>query len=248
MVDESQVALVTGAARGIGLAIAKALGRSGVRVAINDIISPEEMEKVIEALREERIEAVGYIASVVDRDKIREAVEDIIGKWGQIDILVNNAGVTRDGLFVRMKDDDWKMVLDVCVQGTYNCTKEVLRHMMKKKYGRIINISSVVGVMGNMGQVNYATAKAAILGFTKSLAREVAHLGITVNAIAPGFINTEMTRKLPEQVRELWLNQVPMKRWGEPEEVAQLVSFLASKGAGYITGQTIHINGGLLMS
>lgn len=248
MVDESQVALVTGAARGIGLAIAKALGRSGVRVAINDIISPEEMEKVIEALREERIEAVGYIASVVDRDKIREAVEDIIEKWGQIDILVNNAGVTRDGLFVRMKDDDWKMVLDVCVQGTYNCTKEVLRHMMKKKYGRIINISSVVGVMGNMGQVNYATAKAAILGFTKSLAREVAHLGITVNAIAPGFINTEMTRKLPEQVRELWLNQVPMKRWGEPEEVAQLVSFLASKGAGYITGQTIHINGGLLMS
>jgi 3-oxoacyl-[acyl-carrier protein] reductase len=146
-----------------------------------------------------------------------------------------------------MKDDDWNTVLEVCVQGTYNCTKEVLRYMMKKRYGRIINISSVVGVMGNMGQVNYSTAKAAILGFTKSLAREVAHLGITVNAIAPGFIDTEMTRKLPEQVREVWLNQVPMKRWGEPEEVAQLVSFLASKSAGYITGQTIHINGGLFM-
>ena len=247
MIGENQVALVTGAARGIGLAIARALGRSGVRVAINDVVAPQEMEKIIEALHGENIEVVGYVASVVEREKIREVVEDIVAKWGQIDILVNNAGITRDGLFVRMKDDDWRMVLDVCVQGTYNCTKETLRHMMKKRYGRIINISSVVGVMGNMGQVNYSTAKAAILGFTKSLAREVAHLGITVNAIAPGFIDTEMTRRLPEQVRELWLNQVPMKRWGEPEEVAQLVSFLASKGAGYITGQTIHINGGLLM-
>lgn len=245
--EERHVALITGAARGIGLAIARTLGQQGIVVAINDIVSPDEMERVVLELRSEGIEASGYIASVVDREGIRNVVEDIIKKWGQLDILVNNAGVTRDGLFLRMKDEDWKMVLDVCVQGTYNCTKEVLRYMMKKKYGRIVNISSVVGVMGNMGQVNYATAKAAILGFTKSLAREVAHLGITVNAIAPGFINTEMTRKLPEQVRELWLNQVPMKRWGEPEEVAQLVSFLVSKGAGYITGQTIHINGGLLM-
>ena len=247
MVFENQVALVTGAARGIGLAIAKSLGRSGVRVVINDIVSPEEMESTIAKLRAEDMEVAGYIASVTDREAIHTMVEDVVTKWGQIDILVNNAGVTRDGLFVRMKDDDWNTVLAVCVQGTYNCTKEVLRYMMKKRYGRIINISSVVGVMGNMGQVNYSTAKAAILGFTKSLAREVAHLGITVNAIAPGFIDTEMTRKLPEQVREIWLNQVPMKRWGEPEEVAQLVSFLASKSAGYITGQTIHINGGLLM-
>ena len=248
MVFENQVALVTGAARGIGLAIAKSLGRSGVRVVINDIVSPEEMESTIAKLRAEDMEVAGYIASVTDREAIHTMVEDVVTKWGQIDILVNNAGVTRDGLFVRMKDDDWNTVLAVCVQGTYNCTKEVLRYMMKKRYGRIINISSVVGVMGNMGQVNYSTAKAAILGFTKSLAREVAHLGITVNAIAPGFIDTEMTRKLPEQVREIWLNQVPMKRWGEPEEVAQLVSFLASKSAGYITGQTIHINGGLFMS
>jgi 3-oxoacyl-[acyl-carrier protein] reductase len=238
---------VTGAARGIGLAIARSLGRSGVRVVINDIVSPEEMENTVEKLRAEDMEVAGYIASVTDREAIHKMVEDVVTKWGQVDILVNNAGVTRDGLFVRMKDDDWNTVLEVCVQGTYNCTKEVLRYMMKKRYGRIINISSVVGVMGNMGQVNYSTAKAAILGFTKSLAREVAHLGITVNAIAPGFIDTEMTRKLPEQVREVWLNQVPMKRWGEPEEVAQLVSFLASKSAGYITGQTIHINGGLFM-
>jgi 3-oxoacyl-[acyl-carrier protein] reductase len=247
MVFDNQVALVTGAARGIGLAIARSLGRSGVRVVINDIVSPEEMENTVEKLRAEDMEVAGYIASVTDREAIHRMVEDVVTKWGQVDILVNNAGVTRDGLFVRMKDDDWNAVLEVCVQGTYNCTKEVLRYMMKKRYGRIINISSVVGVMGNMGQVNYSTAKAAILGFTKSLAREVAHLGITVNAIAPGFIDTEMTRKLPEQVREVWLNQVPMKRWGEPEEVAQLVSFLASKSAGYITGQTIHINGGLFM-
>jgi|YNPMSStandDraft_2_1061718.scaffolds.fasta_scaffold00022_6 3-oxoacyl-[acyl-carrier protein] reductase len=247
MVFDNQVALVTGAARGIGLAIARSLGRSGVRVVINDIVSPEEMENTVEKLRAEDMEVAGYIASVTDREAIHKMVEDVVTKWGQVDILVNNAGVTRDGLFVRMKDDDWNTVLEVCVQGTYNCTKEVLRYMMKKRYGRIINISSVVGVMGNMGQVNYSTAKAAILGFTKSLAREVAHLGITVNAIAPGFIDTEMTRKLPEQVREVWLNQVPMKRWGEPEEVAQLVSFLASKSAGYITGQTIHINGGLFM-
>lgn len=247
MTFESQVALVTGAARGIGLAIARSLGRSGVKVVVNDIVTEEVMEKVVAELKAENIEAQGYVVSVTDRERIRNMMEDVVEKWGQIDVLVNNAGVTRDALFVRMKDEDWQLVWEVCVQGTYNCTKEVLRYMMKKRYGRIINISSVVGVMGNMGQVNYSTAKAAILGFTKSLAREVAHFGITVNAIAPGFINTEMTQKLPEQVREVWLNQVPMKRWGEPEEVAQLVCFLASKGAGYITGQTIHINGGLFM-
>ncbi|MGQ9472494.1 MAG: 3-oxoacyl-[acyl-carrier-protein] reductase [Candidatus Caldatribacteriaceae bacterium] len=247
MTFENQVALVTGAARGIGFSIARSLGRNGAKVVINDIVSEEVMERVVAELKVENIEVKGYVVSVTNREEIRDMMEDVAEKWGQIDILVNNAGVTRDTLFVRMKDEDWQLVLEVCVQGTYNCTKEVLRYMMKKRYGRIINISSVVGVMGNMGQVNYSTAKAAILGFTKSLAREVAHFGITVNAIAPGFINTEMTRKLPEQVREMWLNQVPMKRWGEPEEVAQLVCFLASKGAGYITGQTIHINGGLFM-
>lgn len=243
-----KVALVTGARRGIGFAIARTLGMGGAKVAINDVASPEEMEEAISALKSEGIEAWGYVVDVTVREKIREMVEDIIARWGHIDILVNNAGITRDALFVRMKDEDWKAVLDVCLQGTYNCTKEVLRYMMKQRYGRIINISSVVGVTGNAGQTNYATAKAALLGFTKSLAREVAPLGITVNAIAPGFIDTEMTRKLPEDVREMWLQQVPMRRWGEPEEVAQLVAFLASQAAGYITGQTIHINGGLFMA
>uniref|UniRef100_A0A7V3YLV0 3-oxoacyl-[acyl-carrier-protein] reductase n=1 Tax=Candidatus Caldatribacterium californiense TaxID=1454726 RepID=A0A7V3YLV0_9BACT len=243
-----KVALVTGARRGIGFAIARTLGLGGAFVALNDIGSEEELRETVEALRQEGIEAQGYVADVTVREEIRAMVEDIIARWGHIDILVNNAGITRDALFVRMKDEDWKAVLDVCLQGTYNCTKEVLRYMMKQRYGRIINISSVVGVMGNAGQTNYATAKAALLGFTKSLAREVAPLGITVNAIAPGFINTEMTRKLPEEVREMWLQQVPMRRWGEPEEVAQLVAFLASQAAGYITGQTIHINGGLFMA
>lgn len=243
-----KVALVTGARRGIGFAIARTLGMGGAKVAINDVASPEEMEEAVSALKNEGIEAWGYVVDVTVREKIREMVEDIVARWGHIDILVNNAGITRDALFVRMKDEDWKAVLDVCLQGTYNCTKEVLRYMMKQRYGRIINISSVVGVTGNAGQTNYATAKAALLGFTKSLAREVAPLGITVNAIAPGFIDTEMTRKLPEDVREMWLQQVPMRRWGEPEEVAQLVAFLASQAAGYITGQTIHINGGLFMA
>ncbi|MEN3183517.1 MAG: 3-oxoacyl-[acyl-carrier-protein] reductase [Atribacterota bacterium] len=243
-----KVALVTGARRGIGFAIARTLGMGGAKVAINDVASQEEMEEAVSALKNEGIEAWGYVVDVTVREKIREMVEDIVARWGHIDILVNNAGITRDALFVRMKDEDWKAVLDVCLQGTYNCTKEVLRYMMKQRYGRIINISSVVGVTGNAGQTNYATAKAALLGFTKSLAREVAPLGITVNAIAPGFIDTEMTRKLPEDVREMWLQQVPMRRWGEPEEVAQLVAFLASQAAGYITGQTIHINGGLFMA
>ncbi|MDY0134424.1 MAG: 3-oxoacyl-[acyl-carrier-protein] reductase [Atribacterota bacterium] len=244
---ENQVAMVTGGRRGIGFTIAQILGENGARVAINDVASQEEIEKAVEELKEQGIEARGYIADVTKKEEIKTVVQDIINTWGQIDILVNNAGITRDALLVRMKDEDWKAVLEVGVQGVYYCTKEVLRYMMKKRYGRIINISSVVGVMGNAGQTNYSTAKAAILGFTKSLAREVASLGITVNAVAPGFINTEMTKKLPEEVREVWLQQVPLRRWGEPEEVAQVVAFLASRAAGYITGQTIHVNGGLVM-
>jgi len=244
---ENQVAMVTGGRRGIGFTIAQVLGENGARVAINDVAPQEEIEKAVEELKEQGIEARGYIADVTKKEEIKTVVQDIINTWGQIDILVNNAGITRDALLVRMKDEDWKAVLEVGVQGVYYCTKEVLRYMMKKRYGRIINISSVVGVMGNAGQTNYSTAKAAILGFTKSLAREVATLGITVNAVAPGFINTEMTKKLPEEVREVWLQQVPLRRWGEPEEVAQVVAFLASRAAGYITGQTIHVNGGLVM-
>ena len=244
---ENQVAMVTGGRRGIGFSIAQVLGRGGARVAINDVAPQEEIEKAVEELKKQGIEARGYVADVTKKEEIKTVVQDIINTWGQVDILVNNAGITRDALLVRMKDEDWRAVLDVGVQGVYYCTKEVLRYMMKKRYGRIINISSVVGVVGNAGQTNYSTAKAAILGFTKSLAREIAPLGITVNAVAPGFIDTEMTEKLPEEVREVWLQQVPLRRFGEPEEVAQAVAFLASRAAGYITGQTIHVNGGLVM-
>jgi len=244
---ENQVAMVTGGRRGIGLAIAQVLGQNGARVAINDVAPEEEIEKTVEELKKQGINARGYVADVTKKEEIKAVVQDIMNTWGQIDILVNNAGITKDALFVRMKDEDWKAVLEVGVQGIYYCTKEVLRYMMRRQYGRIINISSAVGVMGNVGQANYATAKAAVLGFTKSLAREVAPLGITANAVAPGFINTEMTKKLPEEVRETWLQQVPLRRWGEPEEVAQAVAFLASRAAGYITGQTINVNGGLVM-
>ena len=215
---ENQVAMVTGGRRGIGFTIAQILGENGARVAINDVASQEEIEKAVEELKEQGIEARGYIADVTKKEEIKTVVQDIINTWGQIDILVNNAGITRDALLVRMKDEDWKAVLEVGVQGVYYCTKEVLRYMMKKRYGRIINISSVVGVMGNAGQTNYSTAKAAILGFTKSLAGGGV-LSITVNAVAPGFINTEMTKKLPEEVREVWLQQClsvageSLKRW-----------------------------------
>jgi 3-oxoacyl-[acyl-carrier protein] reductase len=242
-----KVAIVTGGGAGIGEATVRLFAREGAQVVIAEA-NPERGKALEEDLKKQGFVAEFVEVDVSQKDSVDRMVEKVLHRFGQIDILVNNAGITKDALFVRMKDEDWKAVLDVCLQGTYNCTKEVLRYMMKQRYGRIINISSVVGVMGNAGQTNYATAKAALLGFTKSLAREVAPLGITVNAIAPGFINTEMTRRLPEEVREMWLQQVPMRRWGEPEEVAQLVAFLASQAAGYITGQTIHINGGLFMA
>ncbi|MCX6090212.1 MAG: 3-oxoacyl-ACP reductase FabG, partial [Candidatus Atribacteria bacterium] len=187
------------------------------------------------------------IADVTQRPEIETLVEKVLESWGRIDILVNNAGITRDANFIWLKDEDWTRVLDVCLQGSYNCTKSVIKPMLKRRYGRIINISSVVGVTGNTSQVNYSTAKAALLGFTKSLAREFASRGITVNAIAPGFIDTEMTRVLPEEVRKGWLVQIPVGRLGQPEDVSEMVAFLASQAAGYITGQTFHVNGGMLM-
>ncbi|HSV31299.1 MAG TPA: 3-oxoacyl-[acyl-carrier-protein] reductase [Atribacteraceae bacterium] len=242
-----QVALITGASRGIGLAIARALGQRGYRIAFNDVSERETIDCAVHDLVSQGIEAVGYTASVTDLPVLSKMVDELTDRWGGIDVLVNNAGITRDGLFVRLPEIRWNEVLTVCLLGTVHCSRAVLKGMLKRRYGRIVNISSVVGFTGNAGQTSYATAKAAIIGFTRSLAREVAGRNVTVNAVAPGFIDTDMTKALPEEVKESWLSQVPLKRWGTPEDVAEVVAFLVSPSAGYITGQTIHVNGGLYM-
>jgi len=248
MIDlHNQIALITGAGRGIGFATAQVLGRYGAKIIIGDIAAEEDLSRAVAQLKSTGIDANYFMTDVTQKDQVNRMVEEVISKWDRVDILVNNAGLTRDALFLRMKDEDWNQVLDVCLQGTYNCTKSVMKSMVKRRYGRIINISSVVGVIGNTGQVNYSTAKAAILGFTKSLAREVASRGITVNAVAPGFIDTDMTRNLPDEIKKGWINQIPVGRLGQPEEIAEVIAFLASQAAAYITGQTIHVNGGMLM-
>lgn len=248
MVDlKNQIAIITGAGRGIGFATARILGLYGATPVICDVLSESELTQAIEHLQADGIGAFSYRVDVTNKEQIDKMVLDVLERWNQVDILVNNAGLTRDAALLRMKDEDWHLVLNVCLQGTYHCTKSVLKSMVKRRYGRIINISSVVGVIGNAGQVNYSSAKAAIIGFTKSLAREVASRGITVNAIAPGFFDTDMTRNLPEAIKEGWINQIPIGRLGQPEEIAEAVAFLSSSAAAYVTGQTLHINGGMVM-
>ncbi|MFD2166542.1 3-oxoacyl-ACP reductase FabG [Thalassotalea euphylliae] len=239
---EGKVALVTGASRGIGKAIASQLKELGATV-IGTATSEGGAEKISDYLGAGN----GMVLNVTSDDSINALFEAIKTNHGGVDILVNNAGITRDNLMMRMKDDEWNDIIDTNLSSVYKISKAVLRPMMKKREGRIINIGSVVGTMGNAGQVNYATAKAGLLGFTKSLAREVASRGITVNTIAPGFIDTDMTQTLTDEQKEGIFSQVPANRLGKPEEIASAVAFLASNAAGYITGETLHVNGGMYM-
>ncbi|REL35804.1 3-oxoacyl-ACP reductase FabG [Thalassotalea euphylliae] len=239
---EGKIALVTGASRGIGKAIASQLKALGATV-IGTATSEHGAEKISEYLGQGH----GLVLNVTSDDSIAAMFETIKTEHGAIDILVNNAGITRDNLIMRMKADEWDDIIETNLSSVFKLSKAVLRPMMKNRCGRIINIGSVVGTMGNAGQVNYATAKAGLLGFTKSLAREVASRGITVNTVAPGFIDTDMTQTLTDEQKEGIFSQVPANRLGKPEEIASTVAFLASDAAAYITGETIHVNGGMYM-
>ena len=239
---EGKVALVTGASRGIGKAIATQLQSMGATV-IGTATSEHGAAKISEYLGADN----GMVLNVTDDSSIDAMFAEIKEKHGAVDILVNNAGITRDNLFMRMKDSEWQDIIDTNLSSVFKISKAVMRPMMKNRNGRIINIGSVVGTMGNAGQVNYATAKAGLIGFTKSLAREVASRGITVNTVAPGFIDTDMTQTLTDEQKEGIFAQVPANRLGKPEEIANAVAFLASDAAAYITGETLHVNGGMYM-
>ncbi len=244
---DGQIALVTGGSRGIGRAIVVALGDAGAYVVINYRGNREAAEETLHLVTAKggRGEILRFDVSV--EQEIEEAVKNIVDRHQKIDILVNNAGVTSDSLLVRTKSEEWDQVIGTNLRGTVCCTKAVCRSMIRQRYGRIVNLSSVVGQMGNVGQSLYATSKAGILGFTRSIARELASRGITVNAVAPGFIETEMTARLSAKMQEEFLRSIPVGRFGACEEVAGLVVFLAGSGAGYITGQVVNVNGGLYM-
>jgi 3-oxoacyl-[acyl-carrier protein] reductase len=244
----NRVALVTGASRGIGRAIALALAAAGARVVINYRDRSDAAEQVATEIREAGGRADVVQADVADRESVDALIKQIVALGGGLDILVNNAGITRDGLVMRMKDDDFDAVIDTNLRGAFLCTRAALRPLLKSAHGRIINISSVVGLAGNAGQANYAAAKAGLLGFTRSMAREVASRQVTVNAVAPGFIDTDMTASLNEAARSAALESIPLRRYGSAAEVAAVVCFLASDAAAYITGQTIAVDGGMVMS
>ena len=243
----NKVALITGGARGIGKQIAITLAKEGYNIALNYRSNTEELRSLKEEIESFNVKCALVQGDVSVFEDTQNIVNETIEEFGQIDVLVNNAGITKDMLLLRMKKEDFENVLDVNLVGTFNMTKNVANHMMKAKQGRIINVSSVVGVSGNPGQANYAASKAGIIGFTKSLAKELASRNILVNAIAPGFIETDMTNVLKEDVKEKILDQIPLKRIGNAEEVANVVKFLASEDSSYITGQVIHIDGGMLM-
>ncbi len=243
---ENKIALVTGASRGIGQAIALKLGQNGA-IVVGAATTENGANAITQYLEKAGIKGTGIVLNVNNAEQIEQAFQKIREQFGEVEILVNNAGITRDNLLVRMKDEEWDDILTTNLKSVFRLSRSVLRAMMKARYGRSINISSVVGSMGNMGQANYAAAKAGIAGFTKSLAREVGSRNITVNCVAPGFIDTDMTRSLPNEHQQSLIQHVPLGRLGRPEEVAVAVAFLASSSASYITGSTIHVNGGMYM-
>ena len=244
---EGKVALVTGAARGIGRAIALQFAQMGATVVINYSGSKEKAEEVLSKVRELGADGCTYQCNVADFEAVGQMMADVVQKYNKIDILVNNAGITKDGLLMKMSEEDFDAVVNVNLKGTFNCIRQVTRQMLKQRGGRIINMSSIVGIMGNAGQANYSASKAGVIGLTKSAAREMANRGITVNAIAPGFIDTEMTQVLSESVRTAAEGQIPMKHFGRTEDIANMAVFLASDKAGYITGQVISVDGGMAM-
>lgn len=240
-----KVALVTGAARGIGRAIALAMAENGATVIVNYQGSRERAEETVALIREKGGQAESVCCNVSDFEAVEAMMKELISRYGHVDILVNNAGITRDNLILKMSEADFDQVLDTNLKGSFNTIRHLARQMIKQRGGKIINISSVSGVLGNAGQANYASSKAGVIGLTKTMARELASRNIQVNAIAPGFVNTEMTEKLSEAVKEAAVSQIPMKRFGNPEDIAEMAVFLASSKADYITGQVIHVDGGM---
>lgn len=243
---QGRTAIVTGAAQGIGRAIAETLAQAGADIAVADL-DPSRSAETVAAVEQYGRKALNLKVNVADTGETKAMVEQVLKAWGKVDILVNNAGITRDGLLLRMKDEDWNLVLQINLNGTFNCTKAVLQPMTKQRYGRIVNIASIVGVIGNAGQANYSASKAAVIGFTKTVGREYASRNVTVNAVAPGFIDTAMTHGLSADVKDTLLKQIPLGRLGTPADIAAAVRFLVSEEAAYITGHVLHVNGGMLM-
>lgn len=244
---ETKIALVTGASRGIGAAIAEKLGRAGF-VVVGTATSVNGAAQIDERLKAAAIRGRGMVLDVTDADSVAQLMANVTEEFGTITVLVNNAGITKDNLLMRMSDEEWFDVINTNLSAVYRLSKACLRGMLKARWGRIINISSIVGAMGNAGQTNYSATKAGVMGFTRSLAKEIGSRNITVNAVAPGFIDTDMTRALPEEQRQALVSGIALARLGQPDEIASVVEFLCSDGAAYVTGETIHVNGGLYMS
>lgn len=240
-------ALVTGASRGIGRSIALQLAEEGYNVAVNYAGSKEKAEAVVEEIKAKGVDSFAIQANVADADEVKAMLKEVVSQFGSLDVLVNNAGITRDNLLMRMKEQEWDDVIDTNLKGVFNCIQKATPQMLRQRSGAIINLSSVVGAVGNPGQANYVATKAGVIGLTKSAARELASRGITVNAVAPGFIVSDMTDALSDELKEQMLTQIPLARFGQDTDIANTVAFLASDKAKYITGQTIHVNGGMYM-